>query len=365
MSATADYGVIERLLHRLAFNTVPVQVALADIEDRFLADRNARTAPARPVFVCALPRAGTTLLLNILAAAPEFATHSYRDMPFVMTPILWNRFSRPFRKPAVERERAHGDGVAIGYDSAEAFEEMLWLAFWQDKYRSDHIEVWHAEDRHAAFETFFDRHMRKLIAARCEDRDGPQPHRYLSKNNANIARLGLLPALYPDCRILVPIRDPLSHARSLHRQHRRFRKIHAMDGFARRYMAALGHFEFGADIKPIRFAEISGDPEDPGFWLDYWIAAHDWIEQYLGDRVILVDYATLCARPDRTLDRLAAALGIAVSDEVRAQARLIRPPEDRAGSGDPDRSGALREARGLYERLRRCAINPPAKALAG
>ena len=30
----------------------------------------------------------------------------------------------------VEIERAHGDGMTIGYDSHEAFEEVLWRAFW-------------------------------------------------------------------------------------------------------------------------------------------------------------------------------------------------------------------------------------------
>jgi len=79
-----------------------------------------------PIFITSLPRAGTTILLAALNSVPQLATHLYRDMPFVMAPLLWSRLSGRFRKQAVLQERAHGDGIAIGYDSPEAFEEVIW-----------------------------------------------------------------------------------------------------------------------------------------------------------------------------------------------------------------------------------------------
>ena len=47
-------------------------------------------------------------------------------MPFLITPMLWDSISRPFQKPGTVVERVHGDGMTVGYDSPEAFEELLW-----------------------------------------------------------------------------------------------------------------------------------------------------------------------------------------------------------------------------------------------
>ena len=86
--------------------------------------------PRSRFFVTSLPRVGTTLLLDVLSALPAFASHTYRHMPFVLCPILWDRISSGFRKEAELDEREHGDGIMIGYDSSEAFEEIIWMAFW-------------------------------------------------------------------------------------------------------------------------------------------------------------------------------------------------------------------------------------------
>lgn len=356
MTAHAAYAGLDRLLHRVAldrrFHGLALQKSLAELEHGLLGDDAPPAAPEAPVFVTALPRAGTTLLLDLLARVPALASHTYRDMPFVMAPVLWGRLSGPFRKAAGASERAHGDGVMVGYDSPEAFEEVLWLAFWPDKYRADRILPWTARDRAAGFETFFARHMRSVIAARARERPGSPPARYLSKNNANIARLALLPVLFPDCRIVVPLREPLAHCRSLLRQHRRFLDLHARDPFARQYMSWIGHFEFGAGLRPIRFGEDeegpSGDPRELDFWLRYWISAHRTILA-AGDGAILFDYAGLCADPARSLGALADSLAIADAGALVAGAARIRRPtaEDRsADQGDP---ALRRRAAGLYE----------------
>jgi hypothetical protein len=366
VSARPAYGVLDRLLHEVAFNRtlhgIELQKTLAGVEDSMLGRNLAAGSPPQPVFVTALPRAGTTLLLSLLAALPDFATHTYRDMPFVLTPLLWNRLSRAFRKPTSAQERAHGDGVLVGYDSPEAFEEVLWMAFWRGKYHATHIDAWTPADRDPDFERFFARHMRKVIAARA---GGDAPRRYLSKNNANIARLALLPRLFPDCRIVVPLRDPWSHARSLRHQHERFTRIHADNRFARQYMGWLGHFEFGADLRPIRFpgkAEggISEDPAGIDFWLRYWIAAHEAI---LGTdaapNLVIVDYATLCAEPRSTLETLGGALDIENRDELSAMADGIRRPTAYASPDGEHDPTLMRRATELYRAMREDCINRP------
>lgn len=168
MHARRRYSGPERLLHRLAFAAVAAQKGAADLEDRLLARRFAEIRIDRPVFITSLPRAGTTLLLELLAGLPGFASHTYRQMPFLFTPLLWDGISRPFRQPDAIMQRAHGDGMTVGYDSPEGFEEMLWRAFWPEKYRSDRIIPWTADDQDAGgeFAGFIGNHIRKLLTLR-------------------------------------------------------------------------------------------------------------------------------------------------------------------------------------------------------
>ena len=106
MSGAGAYSRLERTLYRLAFAGLGVQKALADLEEHALADQLDRGAPQKPVFITSLPRAGTTLLLEVLSALPEFASHTYRDMPFVLSPMLWDKLSHGFRRAGGERPRA-------------------------------------------------------------------------------------------------------------------------------------------------------------------------------------------------------------------------------------------------------------------
>lgn len=373
MTDAPSYGALDRTLHRVAFGGEPgrlgLQMRLAEMEDGLFARDIAETRASRPVFVASLPRAGTTLLLNLLSAAPEFATHTYRDMPFVLAPLLWRRLSRTFRKEAIEAERAHGDGLRIGFDSPEAFEEVLWLAFWHGKYSDDHIDLWTPSDRNDDFETFFRRHMRKVVVARTADRTAAgtarMPDRYLSKNNANIARLRLLPEIFPDCRIVVPIRAPWPQSRSLMRQHRRFSSMHAQDTFAQRYMGWIGHFEFGANHRPIRFGDdIGGGPADPAFWLRYWIAAHgEILDASESSNVVLVDFATLRSEPRRSLTTLANALDMSEPEALLAAAPQISGTQEGANKGEFKNSPLADRAEALYSALRRrCRNRPSARA---
>lgn len=296
------YSGLDRLLQRLAFSFLEIQKALADVEDRLYARRLGGIEIDRPVFITALPRAGTTLLLETLGSLDVFATHTYRNMPFLLVPLLWNTITHPFRAPDVAVERAHGDGVTIGFDSPEAFEEIVWRAFWQDKYLADHIATWAAgdEDVHGEFEPFIRTHIAKMIALRAAQKPGAL--RYLSKNNANLARIPKIVRLFPDAIILVAFRNPIDHAASMLRQHLNFLKLHAAEPFVRRYMADIGHFEFGANLRPIDFGHWlrSGDvnpAHGANFWLRYWSAAYAHVLANLRDHVVLVGYDALCADP--------------------------------------------------------------------
>jgi hypothetical protein len=326
VSGQQDYSALDRTLHRLAFSGRAIQLAAADMERTLHGKRYRSITLRQPLFITSLPRAGTTLLLEIFSRIPGMATHRYRDMPFIMAPLLWDRISRQFRKQSVLKERAHGDGMQVGFDSPEAFEEVLWHAFWPKHYQADHIVPWERDAKAGEFAAFFREHMQKIIALRAPgSTDGM---RYVSKNNANIARLALLRRLFPDASIVVPFRDPLNHAASMLRQHRNFLARHRSDPFSKQYMQDIGHFEFGQLHRPIRFGRpLTGDSETIEYWLQYWISA---FEPVLATQagVELVSFEQLCAGGGSAFDRLAARVGIDPASYGDDIAALFRAPPD-------------------------------------
>jgi len=303
----SGYFTADRLLHRLALGNLALQKSLADIEDHLHASCLEQIPVDRPVFVTSLPRAGTTLLLEVINKTGAFASQTYRDMPFVLCPLLWDAISRGLRRKVQARERAHGDGMMVGCDSVEAFEEVLWKAFWPQRYFPDRILTWSSHDRDPEFEQAFTNHIRKVIAVR--GGSSRRILRYLSKNNANISRLRLLAELFPDCTILVPFRNPADHAGSLARQHANFLARHAQDRFARTYMEWIGHYEFGQAFRPSGFlGEGTGAAAQPECWLDYWDRAFRHILDNAPKQVAFVDYDELCASPGDVLRRIADAI---------------------------------------------------------
>ena len=332
MTLEVPYGRFDRALYRLAFANVDLQIALNSVECRLFRDRLAQTQCERPVFVTSLPRAGTTLLLDVLNMLPEFAAATYRHMPFALNPLLWPSLAARFQRRSESTERLHGDGMEVGFDSPEAFEEIVWQAFWRDHYQADRIQPWSATDRRPAFERFFRDYMTKIVAS-----GGRPANRYLSKNNANIARLDLLSTLFPDATFVVPVRHPWAQAASLLRQHRHFCRIHSDDPFARRYMTWLGHFEFGAGLRPIGFDtwhhERGVTPDQPAFWLACWAACYEAVLEASPERLVHIDYDGLCASPLEYLESLADALAVEqpaalIAKAYRFRAATVAPEPD-------------------------------------
>jgi hypothetical protein len=345
----SGYSRLDRTLHRLAFAGTDQQKALADLEDRMFRARLEATAADRPVFVTSLPRAGTTLLLESLDSLDEFATHTYRHMPFVMVPMLWESISRGFRKADAPRERAHGDGMLVTYDSPEAFEEILWHAFWPTKYRDGRIAPWTEADADAEFESFFRQHLRKIVAL-----GTAAGGRYVSKNNVNVARLPYLLKLFGDVRIVVPFREPRDHVRSMARQHANFSALHAEDDFARLYMEKIGHRDFGAALAPIDFggwtATVAEPASDERFWWRYWIAAFRHLLAFDDPRLVFVDYDRCCTAPAEQLTGLAERLGLAAPERLVATAERYRPAVRHDAVPPPDDTLA-HEAYALHRAL--------------
>lgn len=368
-AAGADAGthtVWDRLLHRFAFGATAAFKGLADIESRVCRRRLAEMAVRQPVFIAGLPRAGTTMLLRALATLGPFASNSYRDMPFLLTPLFWESLSRRLPRRDAALERAQGDGVVVSRDAPEALEEVVWRAFWPRKYHADRIAPWQADEGEArgVFAPFLQSHMAKTIALRRGQ--GLAASRYLSKNNANLGRIGKLLALQPDAAVVVPFREPRRQAASLLRQHRRFLEIHAADAFARRYMADVGHFEFGANLRPIDFGGWLAAEDTPAaaaqtleFWLRYWCAAYGHALTAAGEsggNVVFVSYDVVCSRPLETLASLCQRLGVSAPAALEAVAADVEPGGGQSET-DPARDFAAVDpalqgrAAAIHERL--------------
>lgn len=353
-------------MHRIAFATRSAQVGLSDLEDKLYRKPLAQLPMGPPVFVAGLPRAGTTLLLEMLEQSPEFVTHTYQDMPFVLTPILWSKMAASFRKEADWVERAHGDGMLVSVESPEAFEEVIWAKFWQQQYLDDQVKPWDARLKFAEFETFFRQHMAKIALLRGSTATANQvdatPWRYLSKNNMNIARLAYLAKVFPQAKIVIPFREPIQHSRSLLRQHRNFLDMHQQDPFARDYMRAIGHYDFGENLKPINFDQwlptsyVDATTEE-GFWLDYWIAAYRNIAASLPANARLFSYDRFCQNPLHSLQLLREFLGVNTTELKAETVARIKPPAKHSGVEGQSSNAQLIQAQQLYDSLSQIAVN--------
>lgn len=362
MESADNYSFIDRLLHRVAFDLPGLQRSLAELEDDWFAKQLEPIKLTRPVFVAGLPRSGTTLLLESLYACGEFSTFTYRQMPFLLAPLIWQKISAPFLKQAEFAERAHGDGVIISFDSPEAFEEVIWLSALRNRIVTPHaLNTLSGDDIDDAFRRTFRQTVRKLL---CLDHnaDGLSQSRYLSKNNANISRLKALDSIFDDAIILVPFRDPFRHAQSLKTQHERFLQRHVDDAFSRKYMAWIGHYDFGQNFKPIAFTTEFEQALDIGslsenFWLRYWIAAYRFCLQNQAATTLFVDFDQLLESGTVALRRIAEHVAIENPANLLRSAEGFRQPNSPAlDSGKLD-GDTVEEALALHEDLRRASLD--------
>ena len=367
LGPTAAYGPLDRLLHRLAFAHPALQRTLADIENDLFRKRLADVRVERPVFVAGLPRAGTTLLLELLYGTGEFASFTYRQMPFVLNPLLWDRISSRSRRDGTLRERAHGDAMMVGLDSPEAFEEVLWINHLGARlFDGGTMRALGPEDLTEEFREAYRRLAAKIVhlGASRGGEGAPRP-RYLSKNNANVARLPAIASVFGDATLLCCFRDPAGHVASLHAQHRRFLAMHDDDAFAERYMAWIGHHDFGRNFRPIRFpgtppeAAGGGDADpaaDAAFWLRYWIGAYRHALDTAPPGTRFVGFEGLLEDGAGTLARLADALGLARPERLVDAAATLRAPTSEPAALASVSPGLAERAEALHAELRARAV---------
>jgi hypothetical protein len=362
MPFSSNYSFVDRALHYFAFGAPFVQKALCELENDLFKSELERVGSASEVFVTGLPRAGTTLVLELLYGTGEFETFTYRDMPFIFAPLLWDKISGSFRKAGHKVERAHGDGVMVSFDSPEAFEEVIWLAFLRHAIVDEcTLSPLGREVVTADLASALQGSVRKLLLCRGSAQAGLAKPRYLSKNNANISRVAVLTELFPTATIVVVFRDPAAHVGSLMTQHRRFLDEHAEDGFARRYMEWIGHYEFGANFRPINFSgwldgqRVPTKP-DASFWLRYWNAAYGYAIEHRTRSVLFVDFDQLLEQRAIALGRLSGALVLAEKAKLVAGAAVLRAPTTKPADLGGCPEDVRQAAYDIHARLKSLAI---------
>lgn len=346
--AESDYSLLSQWLHRLALDFRPVGEIAWDLENGLYGKSLPEISGDEHVFVAGLARSGSTVLLRRLHASGAFRSLCYRDMPFVLMPNLWARINQQNRAGPL-KERAHGDRIRVNEDSPEALEEIFWQRHCRELYlRDDRLIPMKAEP-----DTLeqFRRYVGLLLLQSGHSR-------YLSKNNNNILRLPDIRAAFPSAHIIVPYRDPLTHAASLLNQHKRFA---GAGRFTRKYMGWLAHHEFGSGHRPFHFPGMenpTGDPFTLDYWLERWIDAYTWLLPKVETlHLILFGYEDFCLQTKEQWEKLRLLLSLPqVAEEPEA---ITLPPKSPSwnDAADPPRRAA--QAYDLYEEMQglmRCRL---------
>ena len=236
-----NYSNIQKFLHDFVLSKKIINKSLFELE-KIIYLKNKDIKNQSHVFITGLPRSGTTSLLYFLFSSGEYASLTYNNMPFVLSP----HFSKLFHKKNItKKERLHGDGIDFDNNSPEAFDEIFF----------DNNEEFVRNE--------LENYIQLILLSNNKTK-------YLSKNNLNYKRIDLIQSIFPNSIFLIPIREPLQHTNSLLNQHLHFSQLQKDVDFIRRYMKYLGHNEFGLNHKPWNDPINYQDSGKIDYWLEQW-----------------------------------------------------------------------------------------------
>ena len=236
-----NYSRIQKFLHDFVLGNKFINKSVYEIE-KIIYLKNKKIKNKSHVFITGLPRSGTTSLLNFLYSSNQYASLTYKHMPFILSP----NFSKLFHKKNLsKKERLHGDGISYDINSPEALDEIF-FNYDKEFIKNELINYI------------------KLILL------SENKNKYLSKNNLNFKRIDLINSILPISTFLIPIREPLQHANSLLNQHLNFSQLQQKNDFIRRYMNYVGHNEFGLNHKPWNNPINFNNLNDINYWLEQW-----------------------------------------------------------------------------------------------
>jgi hypothetical protein len=292
----------------------PLFVGVGNLESRMLAHRLAGVRVDRPVYICGLPRAGTTISLQMLSEHPDVTTHKYADFLMPYAPYAWNWLFPKIPVDAMRKPvpRIHRDRIQVTRDSAEMGEEILWEHFFPHIHDEAQISVLDANTSNPAFERFYKEHLQKLLLSRGRAR-------YASKAIMCVIRMQYLRRMFPDARFLLYVRNPIDHVASLLKQDRIWDELDRDDPRQIEIIELTGHHEFGSrqimanvgDAGVLReIHQLRNEGRTARARARYWSYMYDFVLNQLASdpdlarAVCIVRYEDLCGDSAETIDRI-------------------------------------------------------------
>ena len=225
---------------------------IGDLESLLINQNNLKIE--KPIFICGQARSGTTALLNKIYSSGEFGSLLYRFMPFILIPELASKFyGNKLSLKKNKQERFHKDGILININSPECLDEVFWIKALGKYYENNELKPVNIDSSILkAYSYLLDKYSNLQSSKRM-----------LVKNNNNHLRLNSLIKYFKDSTFLFTFREPLSHAKSLLKQHHNFINVQNEDKFILEYMNMIGHFEFGKGIKSFTYNDFEIINYDP------------------------------------------------------------------------------------------------------
>ncbi|TAI48582.1 hypothetical protein [Flagellimonas allohymeniacidonis] len=296
----AGYSATDKFLHKLYLSKYGISKATMEMDEMVYGQRAKALPIDQVVFVTGLARSGTTAVMNKIFKSGEYASLQYANMPFLLSPNLWNRKSN-----IKAHERAHKDGIIIDGNSPEEFDEYFWKAFLKDSFiEEDGLSIHDVDDE------IFKKYL-LYVSLICLAKG---KNKYISKNNNNVLRLSALQRI-ENQKTFILFRDPLSHASSLMKLHKSFSKNQTEDPFALDYFNYLGHHEFGLNHKPFllteEFTSHRGefDMESIDYWLAIWLNYYRYVLKTPLKDTWFIGFEDLIKEPDVVYEHIAREIG--------------------------------------------------------
>lgn len=309
-----DYNYFSKLLHKLVLGNRFILNSLFDL-DNFIYRSKINLEQKRfnsHIYISGLARSGTTILLRSLYDTNKFASLTYNDMPFILSPNLWSKINNTSSSKNY-KYASQNTKIKVKIESPEAFEEVFWKLFSGKKYNSKEFLniIDHNEEVLKMYEKFIN-----LILLRY-DKD-----LYISKNNNNILRLDCIKEIFPNSIIIVPYRDPIQQSISLLNQHKYFLELNKKDYFSKKYTDYLGHYEFGENHKKFNLSEeflrdykYNNDPLSLNYWLVQWGKVYSHVlksNEKKNIKILFLGYENLCSDPNYYLEYIFKKIGAKV-----------------------------------------------------
>ena len=331
----SDYSSLSQLLHRLILNHYHLGGWMLKKQISTIGEG----VQPRALLITGLARAGTTALTKTLAKSSSFKSLDYSNMPFLLYPRFWSKIYKPSKKE--NKERAHKDGVNVGFASVEALEEYFFKQQLKDSYILPNELITHSVSDEVL--DYYQKYQSSIA----------QSDVYLAKNNNQLLRLNSI-LKNPNQEVVVLFRNPSQHAYSLLKQHQLFCDQQNKDPFVLEYMNWLGHHEFGLGQKPFAFSENNKNynPQQLEFWVSRWIGYYEHALKYAEhEKVCFVPYELFLNQPQLVTSYITSKLNI--HDDAIQPKRFVKKEIQ-----IPNIDEALSEkANKVYQELLKFSIN--------